>query len=259
MAPEQFFKRYGVSRVEELNHEELLLFAVECMDLFTRISVQFLLSGAFGVPIDPLPDETDAAIIEAYNTGCSFCVSYTMAEGVKWDDDTDLGTPGYQITIEDRSDMLKRLGQKDEFTTEMHWEMMEGEVDRQEFLAWAAYGAIKRGLPKAEALSKYKISEEFFEQVMNREEERREALPEEKGEKEEIHSPETYAKPYRSPDGELYPSYQAYCNDPYLDSDLIQCKLASGERKPQNDYERALLKDIKEARERGVYLEIYPE
>ena len=182
MTPEQFFKNHGVSRIEDLKHEELLLFALTCMDIFSRLSVQTLLSGAFGEPIDPLPDETDAAIIKAYNTGRSFCATCTMAEGVKEAGDTDLGTPGYQITVEDRSDIMAAI------TTE----------------------------PKEE-------------------------------------------QPYKSPEGYLYPSYQAYCNDPDLDSDLIQCKLASGERSPQNDYERALLKEIKEARAQGKFLEIYPE
>ena len=64
----------------------------------------------------------------------------------------------------------------DEFTTEMHWEMMEGEMDRQEFLAWAVYGAIRRGSTKADALTKYNVSEEYYDRLMASEEERIMAL-----------------------------------------------------------------------------------
>lgn len=188
MTPEQYFKEHGASRIEDLKHEDLILFALTFMDFFTQYSVQSLLSGAFGEPVDPCPKETDAGIIEAYNTGRSFCATYTEAEGVKETDETDLGTPGYQITIEDRSDILKHLDA---------------------------------------------LNEEF--------------------------PARSQAKPFRSPEGYLYPSYQDYCNDPDLDSDLIQCKLASGQRTPQNDYERALLKEIKEAQAQGKVLEIYPE
>ena len=66
-------------------------------------------------------------------------------------------------------------------------------------------------------------------------------------------------KKYVAPDGTEYDSYEAYCNDPDLDLDLVQVKLGKGQRKPQNAFERALLKDIQEARKKGKYLEIYPE
>ena len=49
--------------------------------------------------------------------------------------------------------------------------------------------------------------------------------------------------PYTDPDGNFYESYEAYCNDPNLDMDLVQVKLWKGERTPQNDFERALLKE----------------
>ena len=333
MTPEQFIRNHGVFRIEDLRHEELLLFALTFMDFFTQTSVHSLLSGAFGVPVDPCPKETDAGIIEAYKTGRSFCAAYTEAEGIKWNDDTDLGKPGYHITVEDRSQYLKDLedkpgeppikkvyvasswkndyytmvvealleagfdvydfrnpphggqgfhwtdidedasnwtfkqykdglmhpkayrqfradrdalygadacvlvlpcgrsahteagwmagkgkrvvayipkleepelmyrlfydvvdnladlirslgGRKDEFTTEMHWEMMDGEMDREEFLAWAAYGAIERGATKAEALAKYNISEELYDQVMAREDAKIAALGNEPEEEE---------------------------------------------------------------------------
>ena len=66
-------------------------------------------------------------------------------------------------------------------------------------------------------------------------------------------------KKYRAPDGTMYESYEAYVNAPDLDTDIIQSKLWRGERKPQNDFERKLLKEIKEAQRKGTYLEYYPE
>ncbi len=64
---------------------------------------------------------------------------------------------------------------------------------------------------------------------------------------------------YRAPDGTFYDSYEDYVNAPDLDLDIIQSKLWRGERKPKNDFERNLLKEIKEAQKKGVYLEYYPE
>ena len=408
MTPEQYFKDHGVSRIEDLSHEGRLVFALKFMDYFSQTSVRYLLSGAFGQPIDPLPDETDSAINEAYNKGLSFCAAYVVAEGVKRDENTYLGTPGYVLSVEDRRDLLKDFeeeswdkpkhniyvasswknpyypnvvkslreagfdvydfrnprkgstgfhwtdidenapnwtfqqykkgldhpaafrqfrddldalnwadtcvlvlpcgrsahteagwmaglgkrviayfpemqepelmyklfddlvdnipdlirclgGKQDEFTTEMHLEMMEKEMDRQEFYAWAAYGAIKRGATKAEALAKYKVSEEFYDQVIAREQQIIDASPDSPIIVENKTKEDTPPTPYKAPDGTIYPSYQAYCDDPNLDTDIIQCKLMSGERKPQNDFERSLLKAIEEARKAGTYLEIYPE
>jgi len=64
---------------------------------------------------------------------------------------------------------------------------------------------------------------------------------------------------FKAPDGTLYDSIEDYYNDPLLDTDLIQCYLGNGRRKPQNDFERALLKEIVEAHRQGKVLEIYPE
>ena len=64
---------------------------------------------------------------------------------------------------------------------------------------------------------------------------------------------------FRAPDGTLYDSYSDYVNSPDLDTDLIQSKLTTGERKPQNDFERRLLEEIKEAKKKGTCLEYYPE
>ena len=63
---------------------------------------------------------------------------------------------------------------------------------------------------------------------------------------------------YISPDGFEFDSYEDCCNDPDLDLDLVQFKLTTGERKPQNDFERRLLEMIKEAKRLGKTLEIYP-
>lgn len=57
---------------------------------------------------------------------------------------------------------------EDELTTEMHWEFMEDEMTREEFLVMAVCGAMNRGLTKAEALKKYGISEEFFDANVER-------------------------------------------------------------------------------------------
>ena len=66
-------------------------------------------------------------------------------------------------------------------------------------------------------------------------------------------------KMYVAPDGLLYASYEAYCNDPELDLDLVQTKLGSGARTPQNDFEKKLLEDIKEAMRQGKFFEIFPD
>ena len=64
---------------------------------------------------------------------------------------------------------------------------------------------------------------------------------------------------YRGPDGFLYDSYEDYVNSPDLDTDIIQSKLTTGQRKPQNDFERRLLKEIQQAKKEGKTLELYPE
>ena len=57
---------------------------------------------------------------------------------------------------------------EDELTTEMHWEFMEDEMTREDFLVMAVCGAMNRGSTKAEALKKYGISEEFFDANVDR-------------------------------------------------------------------------------------------
>lgn len=63
---------------------------------------------------------------------------------------------------------------------------------------------------------------------------------------------------YTDPDGNEYESYEAYCNSPDLDMDLIQVKLWNGQRKPQNVFERSLLKEFEQGKREGKYFEIYP-
>ncbi len=68
-----------------------------------------------------------------------------------------------------------------------------------------------------------------------------------------------FGRKFIAPDGTTYDSYEAYCNDPDLDMDLIQVKLWKGQRTPQNDFERALLKELEEGKREGKIFEIYPE
>lgn len=63
---------------------------------------------------------------------------------------------------------------------------------------------------------------------------------------------------YKSPDGIMFDSYEAYCNSKDLDLDLVQCMLADGRRWPHNEFEESLLKTIQNARAEGQTLEIYP-
>ena len=59
--------------------------------------------------------------------------------------------------------------------------------------------------------------------------------------------------PYTDPDGNIYESYEAYCNSSDLDEYTVMLKLHAGTRKPQNGYERRLLEEMKEIeRNRGV-------
>ena len=57
---------------------------------------------------------------------------------------------------------------QDELTTEMHWELMQGEMTREDFLVMAVRGAMNRGATKAEALKKYDLSEEYFDSDVER-------------------------------------------------------------------------------------------
>ena len=106
MTAEQFFQEHGVTRIEELSHVELLEFAQECMDQFSSYSARILLSGAYGVSPDPMPKETDAAIIEAYNKGLSFVASYIDRESAFGPLENNERYSPYDISVQDRREFL---------------------------------------------------------------------------------------------------------------------------------------------------------
>ena len=56
---------------------------------------------------------------------------------------------------------------------------------------------------------------------------------------------------YKDSDGNVYESYDAYCNSPDLDEYTVMLKLWSGSRIPQNDHERILLAQLEEIRLSG--------
>lgn len=58
-------------------------------------------------------------------------------------------------------------------------------------------------------------------------------------------------KPYTDSDGNVYESYEAYCNSPDLDDYTVMLKLWVGSRSPQNDHERRLLAELEEIRRVG--------
>ena len=58
-------------------------------------------------------------------------------------------------------------------------------------------------------------------------------------------------KPYKDPDGNVYESYEAYCNSPDIDHYSIMLKLHAGSRIPQNDWERSLLAEMREIEASG--------
>lgn len=47
------------------------------------------------------------------------------------------------------------MAKKEELTTAMHAELMEGEMTREELTIWAVKGAMRRGLSKEEACERY--------------------------------------------------------------------------------------------------------
>lgn len=78
---------------------------------------------------------------------------------------------------------------------------------------------------------------------------------EDKEEKEYPTRSERPKKQYTDSDGNVYESYDAYCNSPDLDDYTIMLKLHSGSRKPQNDRERALLKEMREMEASGKQID----
>lgn len=58
---------------------------------------------------------------------------------------------------------------KEELTTKMHYELLELQgVDKKSFFIASVYGAIQRGIPKAQALSEYNISESEYDANIER-------------------------------------------------------------------------------------------
>ena len=57
---------------------------------------------------------------------------------------------------------------KEELTTLMHAEFMEGEMSRFDLIVYAVSGAIERGIPKVEALKRYGISEKEYDENIDR-------------------------------------------------------------------------------------------
>lgn len=64
--------------------------------------------------------------------------------------------------------------------------------------------------------------------------------------------PESDSKrPYTDDDGNDYASREAFFNSPDLDSYRVMLYLHSGVRKPQNEWERSLLSEMRETEEPG--------
>ena len=61
--------------------------------------------------------------------------------------------------------------------------------------------------------------------------------------------------PYTDSDGNVYESYEAYCNSPDLDTYTVMLYLHAGSRKPQNDFERLLLKEMQDIEARGEQID----
>lgn len=57
---------------------------------------------------------------------------------------------------------------KEEFTTAMHEDMLCGEIEHDELMLLSCYGAIKRGIPKAEALKEHGLTEEEYDANIER-------------------------------------------------------------------------------------------
>jgi hypothetical protein len=60
------------------------------------------------------------------------------------------------------------MEKQEEFTTWDHMEMLKGEIPELDVLVMAVYGATRRGVNHEEALAKYGISLEQYEQNIDR-------------------------------------------------------------------------------------------
>lgn len=54
------------------------------------------------------------------------------------------------------------MKKREELTTEMHSEFLGDEIPKKDLYIMAVYGAIRRGVPMAEALKKYDLTEEEY-------------------------------------------------------------------------------------------------
>ena len=61
--------------------------------------------------------------------------------------------------------------------------------------------------------------------------------------------------PYTDADGNVYESKEAYYNSPDLDTYEVMLYLHAGRRKPQNDFERSLLREMQEIEARGEMID----
>lgn len=57
---------------------------------------------------------------------------------------------------------------KEEFTTAMHAELLYGEISSHDLSIMGAYGAMARGINKQDALAKYKLTEEEYDNNIER-------------------------------------------------------------------------------------------
>ena len=58
---------------------------------------------------------------------------------------------------------------------------------------------------------------------------------------------------YRDYEGNMYASYEAYCNSPDLDYDIKASLLWRGKRTPQNESEKRLKAELDQMRKEGKY------
>ena len=66
---------------------------------------------------------------------------------------------------------------------------------------------------------------------------------------------ETSKLKYTDPDGNVFKSYEDYCNSPDLNTYTIMLKLHNGVRKPQNEFERQLLLEMQDIEARGEQID----
>ena len=60
---------------------------------------------------------------------------------------------------------FETMAKKEELTTVMHAELMNGEKTREELTIWAVKGAMRRGLSKEEACKRYGVTISEFEGI----------------------------------------------------------------------------------------------